>query len=65
MADAADEGDLILLEALPGTPAKPEPAAGQLGLDVLDGDLQARRQALERGHQARAVGFPGGQQAQH
>ena len=40
VADAAEQRQLVLLEALARPAAVAEPAPGQLGLDVLDGDRQ-------------------------
>ena len=57
--------DLVLLEAHARTAAVAEPAAGQLGLDVVDGDGQAGGQALDDHDEGRAVGLAGGQEAQH
>ena len=65
MADPADQGQLVLLEAHPRPAAEPEAAAGQLGLHLLDGDGQAGGQALEDDDQALAVGLAGGEEAQH
>ena len=43
VADAAEEGHLVLLEAHAGTPAVAEPAAGQLVADLLDRDAAGPR----------------------
>ena len=48
-----------------GPAAEAEAAAGQLGGDVVDGDRQAGGQPLDDDDEGRAVGFAGGQVAQH
>ena len=65
MADAAEQRDLVLLEAHPGPAAVAEAAAGQLGRDVFDRDLRARGQALDDDDERLAVRLAGGQEAQH
>ena len=65
MADAADEGDLVLLEAHPRAPAVAQPAAGQLALHLLDRDRQPGRQPLDRHHEGAAVRLAGGEEAEH
>ena len=65
VADAGDQGDLVGLEAHAGAPAVAEAAPGQLVGDVLDGELEARGHALEDDDEGLAVGFTGGQVAQH
>ena len=47
MANAGEQAHLVLFEPHAGTSAVAEPAAGKLGADVLDGDAQACRQALD------------------
>ena len=47
MTDAAEQGQLVDLEALAWATAVAETAPGQLGLDVLDGDCQPGGQALD------------------
>jgi hypothetical protein len=41
VADAADQRELVLLEALARATAVAEPAASELGLDVVDGEVAA------------------------
>lgn len=65
MADAADECDDVLLEPLPGTTPVTQAAAGELALDVRREHGKARGQALHDHGQGPAVGFSGGQVAQH
>ena len=65
VADAAEERQLVLLEAHPGPAAEAEPAPGQLGLDLLDGDRQPGGQALDDDDEGPAVGLAGGQEAEH
>ena len=47
VAHAADERQLVFLEPLARPTPVPEPPAGHLALDLLDGDLQAGRQPLD------------------
>src|SRR5438309_361697 len=65
MADASDERDLVLLELH----ARPSPVSeappGQLGLHVLDGDREPRRQALDDDDERFPVRFAGGEEAEH
>ena len=48
VADAAEQRDLVLLEAHPRPAAVAEAAAGQLALHVLDRDRQTRRAGPRR-----------------
>ena len=65
VAHAAEELDVVALEAHAGAAAEPEAAAGELVADLLDGDGQARGQALDHHRERGAVGLTGGQVAQH
>ena len=65
MADAAEELDLVVLEAHARPAAVAEPPAGELGPDVVDEDGQAGGQALDGDHEGRAVGLARRQEAQH
>ena len=65
MANATDQRQLVLFELLAGPTAVAEPPAGHLRLDLLDGDLHAGRQALDDRDQGLAMGFAGGQEAEH
>ena len=65
MADPADQGEPVLLEAHPGPAAESQPPPGQLDLDLLHGDGQAGGQAFEDHDEALPVGLTGGQEAQH
>ena len=65
MAHAADERDLVLLEAHAGAAPVAQAPPGQLVGDVLDRDARARRAALDHDDEGRAVGLTGGQEAQH
>ena len=65
MADSADQRQLIDLEALTWPTAIAEAAAGQLTLDVLDGDGQPGRQTFEDHHESLAVGLSRSQEPQH
>jgi hypothetical protein len=55
VADAAEELDVVALEAHAGTAAEPEAAPRQLVADLLDGDGQARGQALDDHREGGAV----------
>ncbi len=65
VADTAEQGQLVLLEAHPRSPAEPEAAPGQLGLDLLGRDRKPAGQALDHHDEALAMGLAGGQEAQH
>ena len=65
MAHAAEELDVVALEAHPRAAAEAEAAAGELGADLVDGDREAGREPLDHDHQGGAVRLPGGQVAQH
>ena len=65
MADPADQGDLVGLEAHPGAAAVARAATGQLAPDVLGGDGQAGGQPLDHHDEGLPVGLAGGQVPQH
>ncbi len=65
VADAAEQRDVVLLEAHARPAPEAQPPAGQLGLDLLDRDRQARGQALDDHDQGLAVGLARGEEAQH
>ena len=65
MADPAQQRELVGLEAHPGPAAVAEAAAGQLALHLLDRDGEAGGQAFDDHDESLAVGFPGGQEAEH
>ena len=65
VADAADQGDLVGLEAHAGTTAVAEPPSAQLVGDVGGLDRQAGRQPLDGDDQGAAVRLAGGEKAQH
>ena len=65
VADAAEEPDLVLLEAHAGTAAVAEAAAGELARDVFDRDGSPAGQALDDHDERLAVRLTGGQEAQH
>ena len=65
MAHPAEELDVVALEAHAGTAAEAEATAGELVADLVDGDGQARRQALDHHREGGAVGLTGGQVTQH
>ena len=65
VADAADQRQLVDLEALPRAATEAEAAAGQFTLDVLDGDRQPGRQPFEDDDESLAVGLPRRQEPQH
>ena len=63
--DPADHLELVGLERHPRAAPVPELAPGQLGGQLLRGDLHAGDHALEHGDQRGTVGLPGGDPAQH
>ena len=65
MADAAEDRDLVLLEAHPGPAAVAEAPAGQLVLHLADLDGQAGRQALDDHDEGLAVGLTRRQEPEH
>src|SRR5690606_4855910 len=65
VTDAAHQAELVALEALPRPTALAEPAAGQLGRNVLDGDAQPGRQALDDDAERAPVGLVRGQEPEH
>ena len=65
VADTADQGDLVGLEAHAGAPPVAQPASGQLVGDVGGLDRQAGGQALDDDDQGAAVRLAGSQKAQH
>ena len=65
MADPAEEGDLVGLEAHPRTPAVAEAAAGELPLHLLDLERKAGGESLDDHDEAAAVRLSRGQEAKH
>lgn len=65
MANPADQGDLVLLEALAGPPAVPEAAPPELTLEFVDRERHPGGEALDDDDESLAVGFSGGEVAQH
>ena len=65
VADAADEGQLVLLETLARAAPVSEASPGHLGLDLLDGDLEPGGESLDHDHQRLAVRFSGGEVTKH
>ena len=65
VADAAEEGDLVGLEAHARTPAVPEATPGQLLGDVGRLDGQTGGKPLDDDDEGASVGLTGGQEAQH
>ena len=65
MTDSTDDRDFVLLEAHAGATPVAESATGELRLEVLDGDGEPGRQALDRHDEGTTVGFSGSQIAQH
>src|SRR5205085_8199486 len=55
VAYATEDRELVLLEPHARTSTEPEAAPTQLGLDLLDGDGQARGQALDHDDEAAAM----------
>ena len=65
MAHAAEELELVVLEAHARAAPVAEPPARELGGDVVDEDRQTRRQTLDGDHQCGTVRLPRGQEAEH
>ena len=65
VADAADQRDLVRLEAHARAAPVAEPAPGQLFADVGRLDRQAGGQSLDHDDEGLAMGFTRGQEAQH
>jgi hypothetical protein len=65
VADTAQELHFVLLHQHAGASAEAQTPSGQLGRDVLDRDRQPGGQALDHGHERRAVRLAGRQEAQH
>src|SRR5205807_1784586 len=65
VADAPEDRDLVLLEPHARAPPEPQPPPRQLTLQLLDGDGQPRREALDDHDEGPAMGFTGGEEAQH
>ena len=65
VADAAEEGHLVLLELHPGTTAVAEPPARERVDDVGGGHLDVGREPLEDGDERGSVGLPGGEPTKH
>ena len=56
VADAAEELDVVALEAHPGAAPEAEAAAGELVTDLVDGDREARGEPLDDHRRARGRG---------
>ena len=65
MANAADECQLVGLEALTRTAAVSKAAASHLNVDLLDGDLHPRRKPLDNYDERLTVRFAGGEVTEH
>ncbi len=65
VADAADDGDLVLLELHPGAAAVAEATAGEGVGDVVGGDRDVGGQALQDRDEGRSVGLARSEPAQH
>ena len=65
VADAADQSQVVDLEALARAPPVAEAAPGQLTLDVFDRDVEPGREPLDDHDQCRAVRLPRRQVPQH
>jgi hypothetical protein len=63
--DAAEQFELVLLEAHARPPAVAEPAPRELGRDVVDQDGKAGGHPFDRDHEGRTVGLTRRQEAQH
>jgi hypothetical protein len=65
VADAADNGDLVLLELHPGTASVAEPPAGQGVGDVARRHQDVGWQSFQDRDEGRAVGFTRSEPAKH
>ncbi len=65
MPHAAEELDLVRLEAHARTAPVAEPAPRELGREVVDQDGQSGGEALDGDHERGPVRLPGRQEAQH
>ena len=65
VSHAADQCQLVGLEALARTAPVPEPAASHLDLDLLDGDLEPGRESLDDDHQGLPMRLAGGEETEH
>src|SRR5204863_9990265 len=64
VADAAQDLGAVALELLPAAAAVTVPTAGELVVELLGREGDARGEALQDGDQRLPVGLPGGEQAQ-
>ena len=65
MTDPGEERELVALEPHPRPSAVSEAATRQLALDVVLGDVEPGRQALDDDDEAAAVRLTSGQEAEH
>lgn len=65
MPDAPQQRELVLFEAHPRAAPETQAPPGQLSLNRFHGNGKARREALDYHDQSLAVGFTGGEEAQH
>jgi hypothetical protein len=64
VADAAEDLGTVLLDGLPGPATVSALAPREVGREVILGQRQAGRDALDRGAERRSVRLPGGQEAE-
>ena len=62
---AADDDDLVALDAHAGAPPVAEPPSGELDADLVDRERQPGGQALDDDDERTTVGFPGREEAEH
>ena len=65
MTHAAEQGQLVLFEALARAASVAEATPGHLGLDLLHRDLEPGRKTFDDDDEGLAVRFAGGEVAQH
>ncbi len=65
MADTTEQGELVGLEAHPGATPEAEAPPGQLARNVTGVDAKSGGQAFNGDDKALAVGFTGGEKAEH
>ena len=65
MTNTSKDGDLVSLELHSGATTKAESATSQLVSNLVDSDGQTRRKPLDDDDEGLAMGFTGGQVAQH
>lgn len=65
MTHTSNQGELVDFEALPGAAAVAEAPSAHFGLDLLDSNLEASREAFHDDHEALAMGLTGSEETKH